>query len=67
VDFYLGRALPPLRSAEAVRAHLMTRHGAVVVETARWRATPPWLPPEPGHLHADALGADVLVVTDGVR
>jgi len=66
VDFYLGRALPPLRSAEAVRAHLTARHGAVVVETARWRAAPQWLPLERGHLHADALGADVLVVTDGV-
>jgi 4-amino-4-deoxy-L-arabinose transferase-like glycosyltransferase len=67
MDFYLGRALPLLRSPDAVSGHLTNAHGAVVVAVPRWRSARDWLPIDPHALQTDVLRADVLVVTDGRR
>jgi 4-amino-4-deoxy-L-arabinose transferase-like glycosyltransferase len=67
LDFYLGRPLPLLRSPEAVATHLIRTHGAVVVETERWRTAAQWLPLDPGGLRTRAIGADIVVVTEGRR
>lgn len=66
VDFYLGRALPTLRSPGDVGAHLV-RHGAVVVEDFRWRTAPEWLRLDLNRLRAEAVGAGVIAVRDGAR
>ena len=67
VDFYLGRSLPLLRSPEAVGAHLKDVHGTVLVEDWRWRAAPAWLSVDINSLRAEAVGAGVVVVSDGAR
>ena len=67
VDFYLGRPLPTLRSPGAVSAHLTDGQGAVVVEDLRWRSARQWLPLDVNRLRADAIGAGVIVVSDGAR
>ena len=66
VDFYLGRALPPLRSPDAVARHL-TNAGAVVIETPRWRTAAEWLPIDPRALRAESVMPGVLMVSDGRR
>jgi 4-amino-4-deoxy-L-arabinose transferase-like glycosyltransferase len=67
VDFYLGRSPRALRSPEAVRAHIADVHGAVVVEDWRWREAGEWLPLDVANLRAEAVGAGVVVVSDGAR
>ncbi len=67
VDFYLGRSLPPLRSPDDVRGHLASAGGAVVIDGPRWRSAARWLPIDLRSLRTDALGADVLLVTDARR
>ena len=67
VDFYLGRALRPLRSADDVRRHLATIGGAVLVEGPRWRSADQWLQIDRHDLRTDALGADVFLVTNAPR
>jgi hypothetical protein len=66
VDFYLGRALPALRSPTDVGAHLV-RQGAVVVEDFRWRTAREWLRLDVNRLRAEPVGAGVIVVRDAAR
>jgi len=67
VDVYLGRSLPLLRTAQAVRAHLDERGGDVIMEDWRWASAPAWLPRGVSGLKADALGAGVILVSRDTR
>jgi 4-amino-4-deoxy-L-arabinose transferase-like glycosyltransferase len=67
IDFYLGHALPALRTPGAVRAHLTDAHRAGVVEDWRWSSARQWLPLDVSALRAVPVGAGVIVVSDGAR
>jgi hypothetical protein len=62
VDFYLGRALPALRSPEAVLTHL-ANGGAVVVDRDRWRLARQWPRFDPDAVRTEPLSADLLLVS----